>query len=90
MSRLVKQSTKTSFTITRGFHLPGLFYRAALPRLRGPGRDADPGRPLTGHASLVAGRRRARECVSGPPSLAAGPGSRRSGVRAGHGRWLAA
>jgi hypothetical protein len=30
----VRQSTKTSFTITGGFHLPGLFYRAALPLSR--------------------------------------------------------
>jgi hypothetical protein len=28
--------------------------------------------------------------VSGRPGLPTGPGSRRSGVRAGHGRWLAA
>ena len=62
----------------------------ARARLRGPGRDAVPGRPLPRHASLVAGRQRARECVSGRPVLAAGPGSRRSGVRAGHRRWLAA
>ena len=60
----------------------------ARARLRGPGRDADPGRPLPRHASLVAGRQRARECVSGRPGF--GGWARIAAIRGASGSWALA